>query len=457
MSSPPSSPPRAGSATSLRFWIPLVFGVFVLLGSIGLLQVFESRRQAEERSAFRNLARVNAGFMERTRLPRTSRMAERLSEVIGAEVFFRDPSSGQVVGPAGLLLPDAALDMPPDGEVLVLPDQRFALAVRDRDGVEVIFIRSPEIHGYGNLGREAWMALGLFWLLSLALGLGMSRWVALPLRSLVRALPLVGTSAPLPDLPVRRRDEIGSLARVLEDTHRSLNEEREKRRQAERLALLGSMATGIAHEIRNPAAAIRLHTELLDANCPDDFARSRKLILGEAQRLEDLVGQWMHYSRPEPPRMSEMDLHALLEDVVNLMRPVATHGGSTILLSPSTEHPLTVVADRQRLQQVFSNLVQNAIQAMPTGGVVGIEVASDDGRAIVTISDQGEGFSPAARERMGEPFYSEKEGGLGLGLAVALDICRAHGGCLEVEDGPEGGARIRVELRMRPEQDGAPS
>ena len=97
--------------TSLRLWIPLVLALFVILGSIGLLLVFRHLQQKDEREAFAELARVNAGFMERTRLPGTEQMAERLSEVIGAEVYFKDAASGRVVGPPEVTLPASAKSM----------------------------------------------------------------------------------------------------------------------------------------------------------------------------------------------------------------------------------------------------------------------------------------------------------------------------------------------------------
>lgn len=451
MSSFDPSDPRLSSITSLRLWIPLAFGLFVVLGSIGLLVVFERRQQTEERQAFETLARVNVEFMERTRLQRNARMAERLGEVIGAEVFFRDPDSDRVIGPSGGVLPAALRRANANGKATQLEDGRLAVGVRDQAGMETIFIRVPAVHGYGMLGREAWMAVAAFCLLSLALGYVLSWRVAMPLRALVKALPGLGRDQDLPRLPSERRDEIGSLARVLEQTHESLQSERQRRRQAERLALLGRMATGIAHEIRNPAAAIRLHAELLDGDAPEELQQSRRLILGEAQRLENLVGQWLNYARPEPPRLSEVDLGRLLADVVDVMQAQGSHMGVEIgcTIGPGS---MTVRADGKRLQQVFTNLVQNAIQAMPTGGRIEIELEADADQVRVKVRDQGDGFSPTARERLGEPFFSEKEGGLGLGLAVACDICRAHGGELQLLEDVGQGASIRVELPRRPRQ-----
>lgn len=447
----PSTPKPAHS---LRIWIPLVFAVFVVLGSIGLLVVFEHRQQSEERKAFEELARVNAAFMERTRLPRTEQMADRLSEVIGADVFFRESSSGRVLGPDSVELPDSVLSVQKDGKVSRLPSNQLVVVIQDELGVETIFLRDPQFRGLTKLGSDAWLSVGLFWLLSLALGLALSRWVSAPLQSLVSALPKVGTSEALPSLPTKRRDEIGSLARVLEATHQSLGEERDLRRRAERLALLGRMATGIAHEIRNPAAAIRLHAELLDAADAESLAKSRGLIIDEAKRLENLVSQWMHYSRPEPPSTSDVDVSSMLQDVISVMEPQARHMNVTIEMTRPETDELIVRADQQRLHQVFTNLVLNGIQAMPKGGRLAVEILQIADRVEVTVSDQGAGFSDEALERAGEAFYSEREGGLGLGLAVAVEICRAHGGSLHLSNLDPNGACIRVVLHQVPPNDG---
>ena len=441
--------------TSLRIRIPLVFALFVILGSVSLLWVFESRQQSEEREAFAELARMNVAYMERTRIPRTEVMAGRLSEVIGAEVYFRDPKSGLLMGPEGSDLPQQASSLQAGGEVHHLPDGRMLVAIRDGGGVETIFIRDPQFVGLGDLGADAWLAIGLFWALSIALGFGLSRWLSNPLGSLVEALPKVGSEDSLPALPKHRRDEIGSLARALEETHVSLKEERDRRRQAERLALLGRMATGMAHEIRNPAAAIRLHAELMDASAPDDLAKSRAVILDESERLENLVGQWMYYSRPEPPKRSQLDLGELLRQVISTMEPQANHAGVEIEYAVDADMKMQVAADRHRMQQVFSNLLLNGIQAMPTGGKLSVDGELDGEWLVIRIEDEGKGFSEAALDRAGEAFFSEREGGLGLGLAVATDICEAHRGKLTVsnlEGG--GGACIRVELPLGSPHDG---
>jgi signal transduction histidine kinase len=440
---------------SLGVWVPLAFALFVVLGSVGLLLVFESRQRAEEQDAFAELARVNAEFMERARLSKNQQIASRLSEVLGAEVYFRDPARDFLLGPPLETLPAAALDMPLDGRVIQLADGRLAVGFADAAGMQMIFLREQRFQGLKSLGGEAWYAVGFFWALSIALGFVLSRWISLPLQELVKALPIVGTQKALPALPTHRRDEIGSLARVLEDTHQSLGDERERRRQAERLALLGRMAAGIAHEIRNPAAAIRLHAELLDAADVAAMSKSRELILREAARLENLVSQWMLLCRPEPPKTSEMDLVALLREVLEVMEPQAAHMHVQLDMVVPESGKVLLQADHHRLHQVFTNLVLNAIQAMPSGGRVELEVKQQPEKIEVKVRDEGGGFSAQALEGAGKPFFSEREGGLGLGLAVATEICQAHGGSLEFGNLESGGACIRVELRKAPAHHGS--
>jgi signal transduction histidine kinase len=268
---------------------------------------------------------------------------------------------------------------------------------------------------------------------------------------MVDVLPSVGTDQDLVGLPLGRGDEIGRLAKVLGDTHQSLREERDLRRKAERHAILGKMAASLAHEVRNPIAAIRLHAQLLDADALSDFELSRGLIVSEAERLEDLVGQWMSYARPEPPRLVMVDLAAILSESVRLITPQAMHAGVTIDLQCSDSGcPVEIMADRNRLMQVFGNLLRNAVQAMPSGGQVTVLLEDEPDRVVVMVSDQGAGFSENALEHLGEPFFSEKEGGMGLGLAVVKDICEAHRGNLEAHNLAGGGACIRVAFLKSP-------
>lgn len=205
---------------------------------------------------------------------------------------------------------------------------------------------------------------------------------------------------------------------------------------AQRFGMLGSIATALAHEIRNPIAAIRLHGQLLEHTEPVNAG----LIVYEAAKIEDMLNQWMFLARPEPPRKTEIALVELIAKTVRVLAPAASHAQVQIAVTASPSR--SVQADIHRLGQVFHNIILNAIQAMPEGGTLSISVSEND----VCFADTGPGFSPTALRRAANTLYSEKEGGMGLGLNVARKIVRAHDGYLIIGNRSEGGALVRVVL-----------
>ena len=205
---------------------------------------------------------------------------------------------------------------------------------------------------------------------------------------------------------------------------------------AQRFGLLGSIATSLAHEIRNPIAAIRLHGQLLERTEPVNAG----LIVYEAAKIEDMLNQWMFLAQPEPPRKTEIVLVELIAKTVRVLAPAADHAKVQIAITASPYR--RVQADIHRLGQVFHNIILNAIQAMPEGGTLSIIVSEKD----IAFADTGPGFSATALRRAANTLYSEKEGGMGLGLNVARKIVRAHDGQLFIGNRTEGGAVVRVIL-----------
>lgn len=442
----PSPTPR--QTLSLAVKLAMSVGVFVLACSLTLLLVFSHRVENEELAEFEALARTNAAFLDRTPLPHSDRMADQLGEVMGSQVVFSQ--DGVLIGKPGTRMVPGLRDVPADGRSHWLGDH-MVVAHKLKRGTMVYFVRKRG-EGGGSSGRamfvrgETWVVLGTIWLLASGLAWWLARRVARPLQKLSTAVHDVGRDAPLPSLPVDRRDEIGLLARALRDTHSSLLEERERRRNAERLALLGRMATGLAHEVRNPVAAIRMHAQLLEGAPAEESATSIRLIESEAGRIETLVSQWMRYARPAPPALAEMDFAEVVRQAVQTLEPQAAHAGVRLRFTePSLPVP-KIQGDRSRLQQVLLNVLLNAIQASPAGGTVTLVLESRDRFITLVVEDQGKGFSPEALARLGEPFFSEKEGGMGLGLAVTQELCRAHRGDLHASNRTEGGARLVIEL-----------
>ena len=425
---------------SLAVWLVSSIGVFVLVGSVALLALFQQRVRHEEAAAFEALARANAAFLDRTPLPQSDQMAQQLGEVMGARVFFWHSATSSIVGKPGDSVDTRIMKLPADGRVHLMPDGReWMVGLVFRGSSRVFFLRPAVGAGLLMPAGEHWLVLALFWALSCLLAWWRARRVVRPLRQLAEAVPAVGGDKALPPLPTERGDEIGLLAQAMSGTHASLLDERERRRAAERLALLGRMATSLAHEVRNPVAAIRLHAQLLDGAPPEDAAASARLIESEAARIEALVSQWMRYAKPGPVVKQPIHVVALVREAIAIMTPQAAHAGVTIREQFESEN-WHLDGDRPRLLQVLNNLLLNAIQAMPRGGEITITIRPP----CIAIADQGTGFSAAAQARMGEPFYSEKEGGMGLGLAVSREIVEAHGGHLSVSNASSGGALVSL-------------
>lgn len=416
--------PISPSSRSLAFWLAGGVGALVLLGSLALVLFFQHLTRVEEAVAFESLGRTNALFLNQTYLPQSEQMAQQLGSVMGAQVNFRD-GAGAADGRARR-----------EGGRLVAG---FPL----KSGREVWFSR--DIHSLGGQAvwtrMDAWLVLGGFWFLALVVSMALGSRVTGPLARLAAVVPGIGGDAPLEGLPDRGPREILQLAGTLRATHDSLLDEREKRKHAERLALLGKMVTSLAHEIRNPISAIRLHAQLLETADDAEAQVSAGLIVGEAGRIESLVSQWLHYAKPNPVVMNRIDLPALVSGALRVMEPRAAHAGVKLVgeMDPEwSSHP--VFGDSDRLLQVFGNLLLNAVQSMPKGGTLRLRVLPGS----VEVEDEGGGFSEVALENFGEAFFSEREGGMGLGLAVSKEIIEAHGGTLRVENLPGRGAKVVI-------------
>jgi two-component system sensor histidine kinase HydH len=222
----------------------------------------------------------------------------------------------------------------------------------------------------------------------------------------------------------------------------------------ERLAALGGMAAVLAHEIRNPLGAIKGLAQFLTEKRAEDPAQAEmtQAIAGEATRLERLVNDLLTYARPRPPKREPMDLVGNLRDVLVLVKPMAESAGVSLQLE-TPEGPVQVEADSEQMKQLFTNLVLNALQAMPHGGVVTIGVrarASRDGgrggHIEVGVLDQGSGIPEADRPHVFDPFFTTRTKGTGLGLAICRQIAEAHGGSIRLGATGSQGTTVVVTL-----------
>lgn len=423
--------------------LAIPFTAFVLAASLALVTWVDSSYRRESLRQFRETAAANARIVDHLRLPRSPLLAQNLATVLGVGVGFRfegTPTAG--LDPA---LEAAVKDLIPDAPASARVAGRDLAVASLADGAaHLVLVRAND---EGFPGTSIWLLPSL---IVAALGGGLaflvSRRLVRPLATLNRWLPNLDEKIPdpIPCSVTSRSDEIGALARSLEHSHRRLREEQELRRQSERLATLGRIATSLAHEIRNPAAAIRMHADLLALEKTDGETDSLDLIRDEVDRITDLVNQWLFVARAAPPRTKTHDLAVLTRAILRRLGPQFDYAGvSATLEVGATADECLVDVDSSRVEQVMRNLFLNAMQAMPSGGEIQALIRSEDGNILIEIRDRGAGFSKEAIRRWNEPFFSEREGGMGLGLTLVSDVMHAHRGSISVENRPGGGAAVR--------------
>ena len=240
---------------------------------------------------------------------------------------------------------------------------------------------------------------------------------------------------------------------VVHDVSERVGMERALREQ-DRLAALGVLAAGVAHEVNTPITGISSYAQMLLAETPVDDPRYAILRKVERQtfRAARIVNNLLGFARKRSDERSPLDLVPVIEESLDLLTERRSSRGVALELRLPGE-PLCVLGNDGELQQVFTNLALNAIDAMSGGGTLTVEARAQDGLACVWVQDTGPGIAPEAIERIFEPFYSTKgsEGGTGLGLSISHDIVRRHGGDLHVASEPGRGTRFRIELPVHRE------
>jgi two-component system sensor histidine kinase PilS (NtrC family) len=223
----------------------------------------------------------------------------------------------------------------------------------------------------------------------------------------------------------------------------------ETRRRHERLAAVGRVAAGIAHEIRNPLAAMRGSIQVLSAEANGDPAQAElmEIVLRESDRLNRIITDFLTYARPRQVELAETDLREPLRETFTLLRHSPETRPDHRIEEDFPEKPVRVRADAAALRQVFWNLARNALQAMPAGGTLRAEMSrTEGGRIRISFADTGDGMTPEQVERLFEPFSSSRAGGTGLGLSIAYQIVRDHGGTINVRSREGHGTTIIIEL-----------
>ena len=221
-------------------------------------------------------------------------------------------------------------------------------------------------------------------------------------------------------------------------------------RLRDRLAAVGRLASGIAHEIRNPLSSIAGSVKVLSsiAALTQDQRELVGIVTRESERLNNIISDFLTYSRDRKMENTRVDLCQLLADTLTLLE----NRDSDIRIERQCSHTTAFAAgDGDKLKQVFWNLCTNALRAMPSGGTLTVALDEFDGQWRIRFRDTGPGISPQLIEKIFEPFQSEFEGGTGLGLAIVYRILQAHGAHITVRSEPGKGSEFTLLFRQAPE------
>ncbi|MCK4784882.1 MAG: two-component sensor histidine kinase [Desulfobacteraceae bacterium] len=225
---------------------------------------------------------------------------------------------------------------------------------------------------------------------------------------------------------------------------------KEKLNQAERLASLGEMVAAVSHEIRNPLGIISSTAELLKRKLTrtDPQDQLADVIVQEANRLNSIVSDFLNFARPPTLNLTSCKVEDILEENLTFLAPEIQSKGYEIHKEFATHVP-EIQADPGLLYQAFSNILMNAMQAMPEGGSIYIEVSARANVLTIIFADEGKGIPDEVLKKIWEPFFTTKEKGSGLGLPIVKKIVEGHGGTVGIGNGREKGAQVTVTLPVK--------
>ena len=251
---------------------------------------------------------------------------------------------------------------------------------------------------------------------------------------------------------------INRLGTTLKGKIESEKQIEDRLRHAERLAALGRLIAGVAHEVRNPLATIRLRVQMCQDSESADVRESCAIALQEIERLNGMVNRLLSFSRPVRLQLEPTELNRLVQQRLDYFSEIARRHDVRFVTRFGRDSNIVRV-DQSRLAQVFDNVIQNAIDAMPhTGGTLCVNVTSEGTTAesgfdaYVEFSDTGEGIRPDVVGRIFDPFFTTKSSGTGLGLSISHELIQAHGGEIQVASAEGCGTTVRILFPSRERQ-----
>jgi PAS domain S-box-containing protein len=260
---------------------------------------------------------------------------------------------------------------------------------------------------------------------------------------------------------INGKPTIQAIDRDISERRRAEEEKRTleaQLQQAQKMEAMGSMAAGLAHEIKNPLAGIQGTLELLRDEAEDEVKDLYDQMLAELKRVNETIHSLLGFARPRKPKRVNVDMMTLLEDTVRLLRPGFEQRGISVDVSVAPEVG-TFRLDRDQIRQVLLNLVNNAADAIDRNGHIDVRAlgAPVEGGLVITVQDDGPGVAEENLDRVFEPFFTTRFSGTGLGLAMARSLVEQHGGRLEVSSQLGSGTTFSILLPdMQPSTEPAP-
>jgi signal transduction histidine kinase len=257
------------------------------------------------------------------------------------------------------------------------------------------------------------------------------------------------------------KDEFGELAGSFNEMSASLKEQMRKMHRAEQMAIVGQLAAGFAHEVKNPMAGIKVAMSVLsgESYIPPEDKEVLAKVMGEITRLEALMKDFLNFAKPQKPLFESVNLNQVLNTTLTfyLKSHAITPGGQEkVRIVKDLGNIPPVLADVSQLQQVFLNLFLNAIDAMQEGGVLEVKSFLEEGtgKVRIEVSDSGKGIREDLLGKIFEPFFTTKAKGTGLGLAISRQLIEQHEGAIEASNRPEGGMLFTIRIPAIPAGEG---
>ncbi len=454
----------------LRYQILFPFASVMLAVVIGLslVNAYLAARRAERQIA-QQLHAVESTLLDGN-FPLSDVVLRQMRGLSGAEFLLAD-GAGQLVGGTLQGVESSAVPLAPAarsqaglGQPIELEGQHYlhTVVVLPPRGTQPRPLHLHVLYPREDLREALWQAAypplivgaGLLVLVALLATMIAARMTR-PLTELRHQLTRLVEGDFQPVTLPRRRDELHDLVATVNVLGDQLDEMRRAIKRADRMALLGQLSGGLAHQLRNSATGARLAMQLHQRHCHDIDQDSLTVALRQLSMIESHLQRFLTAGQSSQPRRAPCDLDQVVRDVILLVAPACGHRDVALHYDGPSGPSCQVSADAEQLRQLLMNLVLNGVEATTAGGWVRIELSHQPGQVSLAVVDSGPGPPENVLQRMFEPFVTGRPEGIGLGLAVAKKIAEAHGGTLRFLRNPA--TRMEVTLPTTSQERTLPS